>query len=363
VPTNENEISIQLFGDLALTAGYMDPASREAISTNIAFIKDKLPEADLRIANWEAPIVTDQSPNPEKLLTIHTTPETAELARPLELDVALLANNHTFDFLEPGFMSTKGALEAMGLKTAGAGLTKSEADSPFIAQAQGQSPAILNYVDLGTNPGLPERLSPNLNLLDRDRALSDVETLVREGHSVIVCVHWGMDFISVPSPEHVRLARELIKAGAVIVAGHHAHCIQGYERVANGIVFYGLGNFLAGAIYPWPRFTEPAMAVTVKIRNHKVSGFEIHPFILRNEILYEDPSGRVESRLARLNRHFALSADRYRKKFHQDLAYNLAVVRPLHFLKRNRNPLKILGLLKKRHFSEYMEIIRRIASR
>jgi poly-gamma-glutamate capsule biosynthesis protein CapA/YwtB (metallophosphatase superfamily) len=358
-----SEISIQLFGDLALTAGYVDPAFNESFSANLEFTKDKLPEADLRIANWEAPIIKGQSPNPEKLLNMSTTPEAADLIRPLGIHVALMANNHTVDYLEQGFVSTKKALEAMGLKTVGAGLTEVEAGSPLIIQVKGQSLAILNYVDLGTNPGVPTRLSPNLNLLDRDRALSDVETLARDGHSVVACVHWGMDFISVPSPDHLGLGRDMIKAGATIVAGHHAHCIQGYERVGDGVIFYGLGNFLAGAIYPWPRFTEPAMVVTVKIRNGTVSTFDIHPFILKNETLFEDSSNRVHRRLARLNRNFRLPTDSYRRKFHQCLAYNLAVVRPIHFLRRNRNPLTILGRLRKRHLREYMEIVRTIISR
>ncbi len=361
--TNESEISVQLFGDLALTARYADPFFREAFSTNVAFIKERLPQADLRIVNWEAPVIEDQPPNPEKLLTISTTTEAAESVGPLGFDVALLANNHTFDYLEAGYAATKSVLESKGLKTLGAGLTEIEARSPLVVEVKGQSLAILNYVDPGTNPAVPKGAAFHLNILDPKKVLTDVETLAGEGHSVIVNIHWGMDFIGVPSPDHVRLARDAIKAGAVIVAGHHAHCIQGYERVEGGVIFYGLGNFLAGGIYPWPRFTEPAMVVTCRIEKRKVSGFGIHPFILKNEILHDDPLGRVARALTRLNRLFELSPANYRRKFSQALAYNLAVVRPAHFLRRNRNPLKIFGLLKKRHAHEYLEIIRTMISK
>jgi hypothetical protein len=40
------------------------------------------------------------------------------------------------------------------------------------------------------------------------------------------------------------MAYKFIEAGADIIAGHHPHVIQPYEKYRNGHIFYSLGNFI-----------------------------------------------------------------------------------------------------------------------
>jgi len=61
---------------------------------------------------------------------------------------------------------------------------------------------------------------------------------------VIVSLHWGKEYIPVPPPDNVRLARALIEAGAHVVVGHHPHVIQPIESYQRGVICYSLGNFL-----------------------------------------------------------------------------------------------------------------------
>ena len=39
-------------------------------------------------------------------------------------------------------------------------------------------------------------------------------------------------------------ARAAVDAGADLVVGHHAHILQGIHRYNDGVIAYGLGNFL-----------------------------------------------------------------------------------------------------------------------
>jgi len=57
-------------------------------------------------------------------------------------------------------------------------------------------------------------------------------------------VHWGSEFIHYPSPEQVKLGRQIIDSGAKVVLGHHPHIIQGIERYHGGVIAYSLGNFI-----------------------------------------------------------------------------------------------------------------------
>jgi poly-gamma-glutamate synthesis protein (capsule biosynthesis protein) len=47
-----------------------------------------------------------------------------------------------------------------------------------------------------------------------------------------------------PSPWQRSLARELVDAGADLVAGHSAHLFHGVERIGDGLVAYDLGDAL-----------------------------------------------------------------------------------------------------------------------
>jgi poly-gamma-glutamate synthesis protein (capsule biosynthesis protein) len=61
--------------------------------------------------------------------------------------------------------------------------------------------------------------------------------------SILVILHWNFDLEILPFPIHREFSRHLIDAGANLVAGHHAHCVQGGEMYKNGYIIYGLGNF------------------------------------------------------------------------------------------------------------------------
>jgi hypothetical protein len=67
---------------------------------------------------------------------------------------------------------------------------------------------------------------------------------------IILKPHWSFDLETRPFPLYRKLSRDLIDAGANVIAGCHSHCVQGGERYKDGIIVYGLGNFFI----PWHTF-------------------------------------------------------------------------------------------------------------
>jgi poly-gamma-glutamate synthesis protein (capsule biosynthesis protein) len=59
----------------------------------------------------------------------------------------------------------------------------------------------------------------------------------------ILSFHWGNEYIHQPSLEQRKLAYKCVEAGVDIIAGHHPHVIQPYEKYKEGHIFYSLGNF------------------------------------------------------------------------------------------------------------------------
>ncbi len=352
--------AIQWLGDIALTAQFLEPSNHDLLLRNISFLADNLERTDVRIANWEAPLMGDEGVNPRKKLAIHTDEYTARHASGLNLNVALTANNHILDCLESGLRKTVSFLDSLGIRTAGCGLSEPEAAAPAIIEAQGAQIVVLAYVDQSTNPNVMPGHEKYLNWMEPDRVLSEVAQWHARGALVLVHFHCGMDFVPLPSPDHRRLARKAIEAGASVVVCYHPHRILGYERRLDGYIFYSLGNLIAGSIYPWPRFTQPTAVVTCRFRGRRVDNLGIRYFILRNGQLEHDTRGRGARMHRALNPRLSLPDAAYERVWARALLYEMAVTRPLHFLRRNPNPLRIIRALEKRHVAEYWNLAKNL---
>jgi hypothetical protein len=53
-----------------------------------------------------------------------------------------------------------------------------------------------------------------------------------------ISLHWGEEFINLPSAEKVKLGCKLIDCGANVILGHHPHIMQGVERYRGKIIAY-----------------------------------------------------------------------------------------------------------------------------
>lgn len=353
----EGELIVQWLGDIALTAQFLDPTRHALIRRSVRLLCSNLPPADLRIANWEAPLLGSQDISPHKRVALHTNEETASNLTPLGLDVAIVANNHIFDCMRSGFERTVSFFDSRGVRWVGAGLSEVEAVRPLFLEPRGIRVALLAYVDADTNPQIPPHGSMYVNWLEPERVIAEVRSLSRDGHAVLVSFHCGMDFVALPSPRHRDLARQVIEAGASLVMCCHPHRIQAYERWAHGYIFYGLGNLLAGNIYPWPRLAEPTVGLTVRIERRRVTGVDIRHFIFRDGLLESDLRNRGQRAYEKANRKLAAPNEQYARHFAKTLACELAFTRPWHFVRRKRNPFEILRSLELRHLSEYRRLI------
>jgi poly-gamma-glutamate synthesis protein (capsule biosynthesis protein) len=72
----------------------------------------------------------------------------------------------------------------------------------------------------------------------------DIRAARRQADIVIVSLHWGIEYAHQPQESQVRIAHDLIAAGADLVIGHHTHTPQPVERYRGGLIAYSLGNFV-----------------------------------------------------------------------------------------------------------------------
>lgn len=237
-------LRISFTGDIALNGGYENLARQAKERSLAASIGPLLAGSDLAIGNLEGPLTNRESAGPSWRFCLHGNPVYAAVLASAGIHAVTLANNHAMDHGWQGLRETQKVLDAAGIKHVGAGRDLREARKPLQLAVKDVKVGILAYCDVPTRSPLYAGVDqPGVAPLRREFLFEDIATAKQGCDILILCMHWGQEDVREPAPRHRRLAREMIRAGANIVVGHHPHVLQGTERVAGGGIAYSLGNF------------------------------------------------------------------------------------------------------------------------
>ncbi|MBQ7534561.1 MAG: CapA family protein [Stomatobaculum sp.] len=183
-----------------------------------------------------------------KTYAFRTDPKYAAMLQEMGVDLVTLANNHTWDFGEQGFLDTLSTLDSIGMPYIGGGRNLAEAMQPAVFEAGNMKIAVLNATEIERtkvwtkaadeqSPGVFRCFDPAL-LLDAVRAAK------AENDAVVVILHWGIEGQSRPDARQKEMARLLKEAGADLIVGGHPHVLQSVGFAENVPVAYSMGNFL-----------------------------------------------------------------------------------------------------------------------
>lgn len=230
-------------GDVMLDRAVAARISERGVEWPFAEVRDVLKSADLAFCNLECPL-SARGIKVNKRICFKADPVNAACLTDAGFDIVSLANNHSMDCSRPGLVETMECLDEARIAYVGAGATPSDAARPVIINMKG-----LKIAFLARNAWLPERIwsrpdAPNSSYLDPDAIESEVRDAASQADVVVVSLHWGNEYYSVPTDEQVELARRTIEAGADLILGHHPHVLQPVEEYKGGVIAYSLGNFL-----------------------------------------------------------------------------------------------------------------------
>jgi len=155
-----------------------------------------------------------------------------------------LANNHTFDFGEEGFLENLSVLESAGIRAYG------HDGVSTVLETGRESVELHGFCCYSSNPvGLDPSQGPaRLNALSAGGLTSAVKESHAAGHFPIVSIHWGDEHVHLPRWDHIALARRAAGIGAYVLHGHHPHVLQGIEERDGALLAYSLGNFCFDAV-------------------------------------------------------------------------------------------------------------------
>jgi hypothetical protein len=164
-------------------------------------------------------------------------------------DVLVTANNHCVDTGKKGLERTIVMLDSFNIPHTGTFINEEAKirDTPLMVRKNGFNLALLNYT-FSTN-GLPVTKPNIVNMLDTVSIGKDiVKSKSLSPDAIIVFVHWGVEYQSLPTKWQKDVTAYCFKKGAQLVIGAHPHVLQPMEwkKDKNQLVVYSLGNFVSG---------------------------------------------------------------------------------------------------------------------
>ncbi len=217
-------------------------------------IRSEISEADLSIANLE---VTLAGP-PYKGYPQFSSPAALAVAcKNAGIDCLVTANNHSVDRGLDGINRTIMRLDSIGVSHTGTFVNRAAKDSlqPLILTKNGISVALLNYT-YGTN-GIRIPEPAIVNMLNKDLITNDIEKAkLKKPDIIVLFLHWGTEYDTVPSPEQTALADYFFSKGVDLIIGSHPHVLQkmvwsrNEETNKDKILVYSLGNFVSNQRKP-----------------------------------------------------------------------------------------------------------------
>lgn len=259
-----------------------DPAT--ALGTGVPSL---IGGADLSMVNLETAVTDGTCPEPQPKQYDFYAPSTAITAlRSAGVTLTTEANNHGEDCGPSGLQLALSARAEARYPILGIGQNVAQAFTPYQAVVDGEHIGIIaatqvidsdlqtTWTATATQPGLA-------SAYDVDDLVAAVEAARKVDDTVVVFLHWGVELDACPDPIQEPLANELVKAGADIVIGSHAHVLLGGGYLGSAYVDYGLGNF---AFYNTPPPTDQSGSLVITVTGRHVDSATWRPAVIDDEL-------------------------------------------------------------------------------
>lgn len=215
-------------------------------------IKDIVSEADIAIANLEVTLAGQ----PYKGYPQFSSPAAlAAACKEAGFDGLVTANNHSVDRGRSGILNTIMRLDSLEIPHTGTFVNQMAKDTlePLIFSKNGIKIALLNYT-YGTN-GIAVPAPVIVNLLERNNIATGIAAAKKASPDfIILFVHWGTEYDTVPRREQYELADFCFAQGANMIIGSHPHVVQKMvwynDAEKNRAVVFSLGNFVSNQRKP-----------------------------------------------------------------------------------------------------------------
>lgn len=237
-----------MLGDSAITTGF-GFAGRYADfpADGLSQLQDLFSGADIVFGNLETTISgSGHRPRSWKSTQMRGLPSYATSLRKAGFDVLSVANNHASQHGTTAFRDTVQLLEAAGIRCCGLQGSGPWSCTPVTFTRHAQVLGFLAYCLRPRQYGTAAAPYAEGILA---AMCEDIARLNQASDHVIVSLHWGEEFVPLPSASENTLARQLCDAGASVIVGHHPHVLRPIVRYSRAVIAYSLGNFISDMLW------------------------------------------------------------------------------------------------------------------
>jgi poly-gamma-glutamate synthesis protein (capsule biosynthesis protein) len=204
--------------------------------------------ADLVLGNLEV-VLSDQGEGMRRIDrdAMRGDRDYAKVLAHLGFNVIAVANNHAMQHGDRGFAQTVDALRSAGLDVAGLRGEDGWCCQPILRTAgSGICSGVLAYSfrprQYGT--GVPPYAAGT-----EVEVVADVQRLAPLVDHVVISLHWGEEFVNLPSVAEVAFAERLVHAGAKLIIGHHPHVVRPIDFDGRTCIAHSLGNACSDMVF------------------------------------------------------------------------------------------------------------------
>jgi poly-gamma-glutamate capsule biosynthesis protein CapA/YwtB (metallophosphatase superfamily) len=243
--------------------------------------------ANLSMVNLESALTDGSCPEPQPKQYVYDAPASAITAfRHAQVTLITETNNHGEDCGPGGLQMAIQARTDSGYPILGIGQNITQAFTPYRTTLNGERIVIFaatQVIDSDLQEAWTATPSqPGLaSAYDVSALVAAVEVARRQADTVVVYLHWGTELQDCPNPLQEPLAQLLVRAGADIVVGTHAHVLLGGGYLGQAYVDYGLGNFAFYDNSP-PENESGSLLITVTGRH--IDGVTWRPAVIEDDL-------------------------------------------------------------------------------
>lgn len=241
----ESKLTLVFGGDVMLDRGIRIQIKQNGAEHLTQDITSIFRNADFAIVNLECPVTSVHTPLTKKFV-FRAEPEWLPALRTAGITHCILANNHSYDHGRDGLTATAENLNDADIVPVGYGTSQHVACLPTLIEKNGISVALFSSVTLNLESWMYLENAPGMCQATIDDLKQSI-TRHRKDHpetTIIITLHWGVEYQFTPSAFQRQQALELIEAGADAIIGHHPHVVQSFERIEGKPVFYSIGNLI-----------------------------------------------------------------------------------------------------------------------
>ena len=244
--------TLDFVGDISLAdnwsvAPQYDSRKKKVLGILSQEVVNIMNNSDFMVVNSEFTVSNRGKAMAGKQYTFRAKPERLNIYHEMGVDLALLANNHVYDFGKDAFLDMFDAFKNVKIPTIGAGHNLEEAMKPYYAIVNGYKIAFLNASraeKYRLTPGATATTPGIFLCYDTTNMVNAIKKAKEESDFVISIIHFGKELSHSLEKEQTSSARLYIDSGSDMVVGHHAHVLQGVEIYKDKPIIYNLGNFI-----------------------------------------------------------------------------------------------------------------------